>query len=104
MIPDEILNKPGPLDDAERRLIEMHPAIGVEILSGVGLLRAGLGVVRSHHERWDGLGYPAGLSGDRIPLGARIFALADALDAMTSDRPYRAAAQLGGGDGRDPLA
>jgi ribonuclease P protein subunit RPR2 len=91
-VPDKILRKAGPLDDAERGLIEMHPQIGVEILSGVGLLEGeGLGVVQSHHERWDGLGYPAGLSGDRIPRGARIFALADALDAMTSNRPYRAA-------------
>ncbi|TML58344.1 MAG: response regulator [Actinobacteria bacterium] len=91
-IADKILNKLGPLNDAERGLIELHPAIGVEILSGVALLEGqGLGVVRSHHERWDGGGYPAGLAGERIPLGARIFALADALDAMTSDRPYRAA-------------
>ena len=91
-IADKILNKLGPLNDAERGLIELHPAIGVEILSGVALLEGqGLGVVRSHHEHWDGSGYPAGLAGERIPLGARIFALADALDAMTSDRPYRAA-------------
>jgi response regulator RpfG family c-di-GMP phosphodiesterase len=91
-IGDQILNKPGPLSDAERGLIELHPMIGAEILAGVALLEGeGLGVVRSHHERWDGGGYPAGLAGDNIPLGARIFALADALDAMTSDRPYRAA-------------
>ena len=91
-VADQILNKPGPLSEAERRLIELHPTIGADILSGVALLEGeGLRVVRSHHERWDGLGYPAGLAGDRIPLGARIFALADALDAMTSDRPYRAA-------------
>jgi response regulator RpfG family c-di-GMP phosphodiesterase len=91
-VPDKILNKPDALDDTERSLIELHPAIGVEILSGVGLLEGeGLAVVQSHHERWDGAGYPGGLSGDRIPRGARIFALADALDAMTSDRPYRAA-------------
>jgi response regulator RpfG family c-di-GMP phosphodiesterase len=91
-IADQVLNKPGPLTDDERGLIELHPTIGAEILSGVALLEGeGLRVVRSHHERWDGLGYPAALAGDRIPLGARIFALADALDAMTSDRPYRAA-------------
>ena len=91
-IADKILNKLGPLNDDERGLIQLHPAIGVEILSGVALLDGqGLGVVRSHHERWDGAGYPAGLAGDGIPLGARIFALADALDAMTSDRPYRTA-------------
>jgi response regulator RpfG family c-di-GMP phosphodiesterase len=91
-IADRILNKPGPLTDDERGVIELHPTIGEEILSGVALLEGeGLRVVRSHHERWDGLGYPGGLVGDQIPLGARIFALADALDAMTSDRPYRPA-------------
>jgi response regulator RpfG family c-di-GMP phosphodiesterase len=91
-VADQILNKPGPLTDDERGLIELHPTIGEEILSGVSLLEGeGLRVVRSHHERWDGLGYPGGLRGEQIPLGARIFALADALDAMTSDRPYRPA-------------
>jgi response regulator RpfG family c-di-GMP phosphodiesterase len=91
-VADQILNKPGPLTDDERGLIELHPTIGGEILSGVALFEGeGLRVVRSHHERWDGLGYPRGLAGEQIPLGARIFALADALDAMTSDRPYRLA-------------
>ena len=91
-VADQVLNKPGPLTDDERGLIELHPTIGEEILSGVALLEGeGLRVVRAHHERWDGLGYPGGLAGEQIPLGARIFALADALDAMTSDRPYRAA-------------
>jgi response regulator RpfG family c-di-GMP phosphodiesterase len=91
-IPDHVLNKPGPLSEDERSLIELHPTIGAEILSGVALLQGeGVEVVRSHHERWDGAGYPDGIAGEDIPLGARIFALADALDAMTSDRPYRAA-------------
>ena len=91
-VADQILNKPGSLTAGERRLIELHPTVGAEILSGVALLEGeGLRVVRFHHERWDGSGYPDRLAGDRIPLGARIFALADALDAMTSDRPYRAA-------------
>jgi len=91
-IADQVLNKPGPLTPPERILIELHPTIGAEILSSVALLQGeGLSVVRSHHERWDGGGYPQGLPGDAIPLGARIFALADALDAMTSDRPYRKA-------------
>jgi putative two-component system response regulator len=91
-IADQVLNKRGSLTEDERRLIELHPTIGAEILSSVALFQgAGLEVVRSHHERWDGGGYPAGLAGDRIPLGARIFALADTLDAMTSDRPYREA-------------
>jgi response regulator RpfG family c-di-GMP phosphodiesterase len=91
-IPDQVLNKPGPLTADERVLIELHPTIGAEILSGVALLQGeGVDVVRSHHERWDGAGYPDGLAGEDIPLGARIFALADALDAMTCDRPYRSA-------------
>ncbi|HEX6664148.1 MAG TPA: HD domain-containing phosphohydrolase [Gaiellaceae bacterium] len=91
-IADRVLNKPGPLTPPERELIELHPTIGAEILGGVALLQGeGVGIVRSHHERWDGTGYPAGLEGDEIPLGARVFALADALDAMTSDRPYRKA-------------
>jgi response regulator RpfG family c-di-GMP phosphodiesterase len=89
-IADHVLNKPGPLTPEERRLIELHPTIGAEILSSVALLQGeGVEVVRSHHERWDGTGYPVGLAEEDIPLGARIFALADALDAMTSDRPYR---------------
>jgi response regulator RpfG family c-di-GMP phosphodiesterase len=91
-VPNEILNKRGPLTEDEWQLIRAHPTIGVQILSGVNLLEGhGIEVVRSHHERWDGGGYPARLAGPAIPLGARIFALADALDAMTSDRPYRRA-------------
>jgi HD-GYP domain-containing protein (c-di-GMP phosphodiesterase class II) len=89
-IADHVLNKPGPLTVQERKLIELHPTIGAAILSGVALLQGeGVKVVRSHHERWDGAGYPDGLAGEEMPLGARVFALADALDAMTSDRPYR---------------
>lgn len=91
-IPDSILNKPGPLTQTEFRLVQQHPLIGVEILQDVALLQGeGLRVVRSHHERWDGNGYPDRLAEQDIPIGARIFALADALDAMTSDRPYRSA-------------
>jgi len=91
-IPNHILEKPGPLNAAEWRLMQTHPTIGAEILSDVTLLKGqGIDVVRSHHERWDGGGYPDGVSGADIPVGARIFALADALDAMTSDRPYRGA-------------
>ena len=89
-IPETILRKPGPLDNTERRLMQRHPQLGVDILDGIPLLEgAGLEVVRSHHERWDGTGYPDGLAGDEIPVAARIFALADALDAITTDRPYR---------------
>ena len=91
-IPDGILLKPGPLSPAERRKMETHTVLGEAMLSGVVFLKGeGLKIVRSHHERWDGRGYPDGLAGGEIPLGARIFAVADALDAMTSHRPYRRA-------------
>jgi response regulator RpfG family c-di-GMP phosphodiesterase len=89
-IPDEILRKPGPLTRTERTRMQKHTLLGAEMLSGVALLQGeGLNVVRSHHERWDGKGYPDKLRADATPLGARIFAVADALDAMTNDRPYR---------------
>jgi response regulator RpfG family c-di-GMP phosphodiesterase len=91
-IPDGILLKPGPLSPAERRKMETHTVLGEAMLSGVVFLKGeGLKIVRSHHERWDGRGYPDGLVHEEIPLGARIFAVADALDAMTSHRPYRRA-------------
>ena len=91
-IPDNVLRKPGPLDPDERRLMETHTLMGERMLSDVALLRGeGLKVVRSHHERWDGWGYPDRLAGDEIPIGARVFAVADTLDALTNDRPYRLA-------------
>ena len=91
-IPDHVLQKRGPLDAAERRLMCSHTVLGEQLLGDVDLLHGeGLKVVRGHHERWDGQGYPDGLAGEEIPLAARVFAVADALDAMTSDRPYRAA-------------
>jgi ribonuclease P protein subunit RPR2 len=91
-IPDRVLRKPGPLDPDERRLMETHTLVGERMLSDLALLRGeGLRVVRSHHERWDGSGYPDQLAGDEIPIGARVFAVADTLDALTNDRPYRAA-------------
>ena len=91
-IPDGILLKPGPLTGAERRRMETHTVLGEQMLGGVAFLQGeGLRVVRSHHERWDGSGYPDGIGGTDIPLAARIFAVADTLDAMTSDRPYRKA-------------
>ena len=91
-VPDRILQKRGPLTPTERQLMEQHAILGAQILGNVALLQGqGLGIVRSHHERWDGTGYPYGLAGHDIPIGARIFALVDAVDAMTSDRPYRAA-------------
>jgi response regulator RpfG family c-di-GMP phosphodiesterase len=91
-IPDEILRKPGPLSETERRVMQTHAVLGEQMLGNVAFLKGeGLQIVRHHHERWDGDGYPDGLVGTDIPLGARIFAVADALDAMTSDRPYRSA-------------
>ena len=89
-VPDRVLQKPASLSIAERRLIETHTVLGEQMLEGVSFMSDEcLSVVRSHHERWDGGGYPDGLSGEEIPLGARVFAVADALDAITSDRPYR---------------
>jgi HD-GYP domain-containing protein (c-di-GMP phosphodiesterase class II) len=93
-IPDGILHKPEPLSDEERALINRHPLIGSEILRGIPFLGNAGQIVRSHHERYDGTGYPDRLRGEDIPLAARIFAVADALDAITTDRPYRPAAPL----------
>jgi len=91
-IPDSVLQKPGPLTVEERRLMQTHTVLGEQVLGGVAFLRGeGLRIVRSHHERWDGGGYPDGLAGDEIPLSARVFSVADTLDAMTSNRPYRRA-------------
>jgi cyclic di-GMP phosphodiesterase len=91
-IPDSILQKPGILTREERSVMRTHTILGAQLLAEVPLLQGeGLGVIRSHHERWDGSGYPDMMGQSEIPLGGRIFAVADALDAMTSDRPYRAA-------------
>jgi len=90
-IPDAILYKPEPLSVEERRLMERHPVIGCEILRDIYFLGEAKAVVRSHHERWDGTGYPDSLRGTEIPLAARVFAVADTLDALTTDRPYRRA-------------
>src|SRR5690242_15995348 len=93
-IPDAILFKPDALTDEERALMKQHPAIGAQIVRGIDFLGAAADVVRSHHERWDGHGYPDGLAGEQIPLAARVFAVADVLDALTTDRPYRSALPL----------
>ena len=93
-IPESVLHKPGPLAPDERLLVQGHPQAGVEILEVVPLLTPALVVVPPHHERYDGGGYPQGLEADEIPLVARVFAVVDALDAMTHDRPYRAARPL----------
>jgi response regulator RpfG family c-di-GMP phosphodiesterase len=91
-IPDAVLKKEAPLSWAERQLMQQHTLLGEAMLANVTLLDgAGLRVVRSHHERWDGTGYPDGLAAEEIPIAARIFALVDAMDAMTTDRPYRPA-------------
>jgi HD-GYP domain-containing protein (c-di-GMP phosphodiesterase class II) len=94
-VPDAILFKPGSLDAAEFALIAQHPVIGSEILRDVDFLGEGKSVVRHHHERWDGNGYPDRLAGEEIPLAARVFAVADALDALTTDRPYRRGTRFG---------
>jgi ribonuclease P protein subunit RPR2 len=93
-IPDAILHKPGPLTDKERALMAQHPVIGAEMICEIGFLAGALVVVRSHHEQWNGKGYPDGLAGEDIPLAARVFAVADVLDALTSDRPYRPASPI----------
>ena len=88
-VPDHVLLKPGKLTDDEWAEMRKHPEIGARILSGITFLQSAAEIVLSHQERWDGKGYPRGLKGTEIPIGARIFAIADALDAITSDRPYR---------------
>ena len=90
-VPDGVLLKPGRLDDDELAQIREHPAAGARILRGVATLRPALPCVLYHHERWDGAGYPYRLAGIAIPRCARILAVADAFDAMTSTRPYRPA-------------
>jgi putative nucleotidyltransferase with HDIG domain len=91
-VPDSILLKPGPLTHPEWAEMRRHPEVGYHILSTIDFLRPAAEIVLTHQERWDGGGYPYRLRGEEIPLGARIFAIADTLDAMTSDRPYRKAA------------
>jgi HD-GYP domain-containing protein (c-di-GMP phosphodiesterase class II) len=88
-IPEEILRKPGPLSETERLVLERHPHIGFRMLESLGVDPVADWVLH-HHERWDGSGYPDSLGGAEIPLGARIIFVADAYDAMTSDRVYRA--------------
>jgi ribonuclease P protein subunit RPR2 len=90
-VPDMVLNKPGPLTDQEWEVMREHPGKGRSILEGIDFLSEARQIVFAHHERWDGKGYPQGLREREIPLGALIFPLCDAFDAMTSDRPYRAA-------------
>lgn len=88
-VPDAILHKPGALDGDERRIIERHPQLGYNMLVGIPYLREEIQIVVCHQEKWDGTGYPFGLRGEEIAIGARLFAIADTFDALTSDRPYR---------------
>jgi putative nucleotidyltransferase with HDIG domain len=88
-IPESIVKSPKPLTNAEYKIIQKHPLKGVEILYPITFIKDHMYLVRNHHERWDGRGYPDGLTGDEIPLGAQIVSIADAYDAMTSSRPYR---------------
>lgn len=92
-VPDHILLKPGPLDVHERTIMQQHPVIAREMLANIGFLRPALSIPYHHHERWDGTGYPEGLAGTDIPLAARLFAIVDQWEALTSDRPYRRAWQ-----------
>jgi ribonuclease P protein subunit RPR2 len=93
-VPDAILFKPGKLTPAERLVMEQHPVTGSEIVRDIDFLGAARDVIRSHHERWDGAGYPDRLEGEDIPVSARVFAVADALDALTTNRPYRRASTI----------
>ncbi|MGH2353477.1 MAG: HD-GYP domain-containing protein, partial [Chloroflexota bacterium] len=93
-VSDTILHKPGPLNESEWLQMQRHPEFGARMLAGISFLEGALPVVRHHHERYDGAGYPDGLAGESIPLAARIFAIADTFDAMTSDRPYRRALSI----------
>jgi HD-GYP domain-containing protein (c-di-GMP phosphodiesterase class II) len=94
VVPDAVLMKDGPLDELEWAMIRGHPEAGKTILDKIPFLAGANEIVHSHHERWDGLGYPRGLKGEEIPLGARIFPLADVFDAMTTTRPYREALSI----------
>jgi diguanylate cyclase (GGDEF)-like protein/putative nucleotidyltransferase with HDIG domain len=88
-VPEHILSKPGPLSAHERKKMQIHAQVGAEIVDAVAFPCPVAPLIRSHHERWDGTGYPAGLRGDQIPMGARILAVVDTFDAVTSERPYR---------------
>jgi HD-GYP domain-containing protein (c-di-GMP phosphodiesterase class II) len=88
-VPDAVLHKPGEFNPDERRVMEQHARAGYEMLLGIPYLKEEIQIVLAHHEHWDGTGYPLGLRGPAIPLSARLFAIADTFDALTSDRPYR---------------
>ena len=94
-VPDTVLRKPGPLNEAELDHVRAHPGDGARMVGLVRKYRAAVPCVLHHHERWDGHGYPSGSAGTEIPIEARVLAVADAFDAMTSDRPYRRALTQG---------
>lgn len=94
-IDPDVLAKPGALDESELAVVRAHPVEGMWLIAGVQSLAPALPYVLFHHERWDGLGYPTGRSGSEIPVEGRLMAVADAFDAMTSDRPYRAPLPVG---------
>lgn len=105
-VSDEILCKPGPLNAEEMAVMKKHPLVGARLLAPVRCMRGAVGGVRHHHERYDGRGYPDGLQGTEIPLAARVIAVADSFDAITTHRPYRdarspeqAAREITGGEG-----
>jgi HD-GYP domain-containing protein (c-di-GMP phosphodiesterase class II) len=93
-ISDRILQKSGKLTAEEWAEVRKHPVIGYQMCADIEMLEPAAQIIRHHHERWDGMGYPDRLKAEAIPMGARIFAVADALDGITSDRPYRAARPL----------
>ncbi|NSW77286.1 MAG: HD domain-containing protein [Candidatus Atribacteria bacterium] len=93
-IPQEILNKPDQLTDEEYALVKLHPLKSADLILGVEGLEDIARIIRHHHERWDGTGYPDGLRGEEIPLESRIIAVVDAFEAMTSDRPYKRALSI----------
>jgi HD-GYP domain-containing protein (c-di-GMP phosphodiesterase class II) len=88
-VPDHILLKPGKLTEAEWVIMRQHPQLAYDMLSPIAYLRSALDIPYCHHEKWDGSGYPRQLVGEQIPLAARLFAVVDVWDALTSDRPYR---------------
>ena len=93
-IPEHIISKPGKLTPEEFDKMKIHPIVGAEILQKVQFPYPAAPIVRSHHEKWNGAGYPDGLQGEQIPIGARILAAVDCLDAVATDRPYRRALPL----------
>ena len=98
-VPEHILNKPGKLTPAEFEAMKLHVDVGADILSSIDFPYPVVPIVRAHHENWDGTGYPRGLKGDDIPIGARILSVVDCYDALTSDRPYRPAMTTAAGAG-----